>query len=169
MIAKDIILSFLEYNYQADEHIVQLVEQLTPQELHAVTAFSHGTAFDLVRHILDTAWSWRLFATGGAGQQFVWEVEELPDLPALRRFWSAERDRMLAYVGSLSEADLEQAVDFGTAQGGPPQHITVWQLLLHVVNHSTHHRSELSRLLEAAGHPTDEQTLDYVSFVARTG
>ena len=54
---------------------------------------------------------------------------------------------MLDYVRSLSEADLEQAVDYGTAQGGEPQYANVWQILLHVVNHSTHHRTELSRYL----------------------
>jgi uncharacterized damage-inducible protein DinB len=168
MIAKDMLLSFLEYNYQADMHVVEHLEQLTPQQLHTVTTLSHATAFDLVRHMLDTEWSWRLFASGGAGQQYVWDIEELPDLPALRRFWSAERDRMLMYVGSLSEADLERVVDYGTAQGGQPQYAKVWQILLHVVNHSTHHRNELSRLLQEAGYPVAEQDLDYVSFIART-
>ena len=168
MIAKDLLLSFLAYNYQADAHILAHLEQLTPQQLHTVGTISHGSAFALIRHMLDTEWSWRLFASGGAGQQYVWEVEDLPDLPALRRFWSTERDRMLTYVDYLSQADLERVVDYGTAQGGQPQHATVGHIFLHVVNHSTHHRSELSRLLEEAGYPIDEQDLDYLSFIAWT-
>jgi uncharacterized damage-inducible protein DinB len=43
----------------------------------------------------------------------------------------------------------------------------VWQILLHVVNHSTHHRSELIRYLEDYGHPIDEQYTDFGSFIAR--
>ena len=168
MTAKEILLSFLEYNYQADAHLLHHIEQLTPQQLHAAAPISHATAYDLLRHLLDTEWSWRLFASGGATQQYVWEVEELPDLPALRRFWSAEGERMLAYVRSLSEADLAQIVDFGTAQGGQPRYATVWNILLHVVNHSTHHRSELNRLLAALGHPIAEQDLDYLSFSIQT-
>jgi uncharacterized damage-inducible protein DinB len=168
MIAKDILVSFLEYNYSANEHMLEQVEQLTPDQLHAVTKISHGTAFDLVRHMLDTEWSWRLFARGEAGQKYLWEVEQIPDLPAVRRFWVAERTRMLEYVSSLSEADLDRAVDYGTAQGGQPRYSKVWQILLHVVNHSTHHRSELSRYLEDCGHPVDERDLDFGSFVEWT-
>jgi len=167
MLAKDILVSFLEYNYQADAHLLQHIQRLTPEQLQAAAKISHGTAFDLVRHILDSEWSRRLFASGGAGQQYLWEVEDISDLVALQRFWSAERQRMLDYVRSLSEADLEQAVDYGTAQGGEPQYANVWQILLHVVNHSTHHRTELSRYLNDCGHPIDEQDLDCGNFVAR--
>jgi uncharacterized damage-inducible protein DinB len=78
----------------------------------------------------------------------------------------AERERMLTYARSLSGADLERVIDFGTAQGGAPKRATVWQILLHIVNHSTHHRSELCRCLEAAGHPIDEAEIDYITFVA---
>jgi uncharacterized damage-inducible protein DinB len=88
-------------------------------------------------------------------------------LAALRCFWPAERDRMLAYVNSLSDADLEQLVDYGTAQGRQLQYSKVWQILRHVVNHSTHHRSELIRYLEDYGHPIDEQYTDFGSFIAR--
>jgi uncharacterized damage-inducible protein DinB len=168
MVAKDILVSLLEYNYWANEHILRHVERLTPKQLHAAAKISHGTAFDLVQHMLDAEWSWRLFASGVPGQQYLWEIEDISDLPALRRFWSAERDRMLDYVRSLSEVDLKRAVDYGTAQGGEPRYSKVWQILLHVVNHSTHHRSELSRYLEDCGHPIDERDLGFINFVART-
>jgi uncharacterized damage-inducible protein DinB len=152
---------------QAVRRIGEIGRPLTLAQLQAAAKISHETAFDLVRHMLDTEWSWRLFASGSAGQQYLWKVEDISNLPALQRFWSAERDRMLDYVHSLSEADLERAVEYGTAQGGKPQHAKVWQILLHVVNHSTHHRTELSRYLEDCGHPIDEQDLDFGSFVAR--
>jgi uncharacterized damage-inducible protein DinB len=166
MLARDTLVSFLEYNYHADQQILHLLERLTAEQLHAQASISHATPFDLARHMLDAEWSWRLFALGGPGQQYLWEVEDVPDLPALLRFLPAERDRMLTYVRSLSDSDLGRVVDFGTAQGGAPKHATVWQILLHIVNHSTHHRSELSRCLEAAGHPIDEAEIDYMTFAA---
>jgi len=169
MIAKEILVSFLEYNYWANEHVLQQVEQLTPDQLRDKTKISHGTAFDLVRHMLDTEWSWRLFARGEAGQKYLWEVEDIPDLPAIRLVWMAERVRMLDYVRSLSEAELERVADYGTAQGGQPHYSKVWQILLHVVNHSTHHRSELGRFLEDCGHPINEQDVDFTSFIERMG
>jgi uncharacterized damage-inducible protein DinB len=169
MTSKEMLLAFLEYNFSADERICQKVAQLAPEQLHTLAAISHGTAFNLVRHILDTEWSWRLFAAGEGGQKYLWEVEDIPDLPAIQRFWSEEKARMLAFAGSLSEADLGRSVDYGTAQGGQPRFLSVWKILLHVVNHGTHHRSELSRYLEQCGYPVEEQDLDFGSFVGGNG
>jgi uncharacterized damage-inducible protein DinB len=71
MNAKEILILFLEYNYWANEHILRYVEQLTSDQLHATARIRHGSAFDLVRHMLDTEWSWRLFASGGVGQKYL--------------------------------------------------------------------------------------------------
>jgi uncharacterized damage-inducible protein DinB len=167
MDAKIVLSSLLKYNYWANERLLQQVEQLSPSQLQAVSKLSHGTAFDLLRHMLDTEWSWRLFASGGAGQQYLWEVEDILDLPAVRRFWPAEHARLLEYVHALAAADLVREVDYGTAQGGPPYYAQVWQIIIHLVNHSTHHRSELSRYLDDCGAPIGD--LDFVSFVTRRG
>jgi len=169
MLAKDILLQFLEYNPRADGHILAQVKQLSVEQLHGAAQMSHGNAFDLVRHMLDSEWSWRLFASGGAGQKYLWEVEDVPDMPAIERFWQAEHERLLEFVGSLSDADLNRDVDYGTAQGGQPHFMQLWQILIHVVNHGTHHRSELSRMLEDSGHPIAQQDLDFASFATRRG
>jgi uncharacterized damage-inducible protein DinB len=86
MVAKDLLLTFLEYSHRANEHVLAKVKRLTPAQLHAPAQVSHGNAFDLVRHMLDSEWSWRLFASGGAGQKYLWEVEAVPDIPAKERF-----------------------------------------------------------------------------------
>jgi uncharacterized damage-inducible protein DinB len=169
MLAKDILLPFLEYNHRANGHVLEKVKQLSVEQLHGATQMSHGNAFDLVRHMLDTEWSWRLFASGGAGQKYLWEVEDVPDIPAMERFWQAEHERLLEFARSLSDADLAREVDYGTAQGGPPHFMQLWQILIHVVNHGTHHRSELSRMLEDSGHPIAQQDLDFASFATRRG
>jgi hypothetical protein len=78
---------------------------------------SHGTTFNLLWRLLDVEWSWRMFATGGSGQQYLWEVEDLPDVAAIRRFWQDERVKMLDLVNQLNDADLEREIDYGTVQG----------------------------------------------------
>jgi uncharacterized damage-inducible protein DinB len=67
MLARDTLVSFLEYTYHADQQILSRLEQLTAEQLQAPSSISHVTPFDLARHMLDAAWSWRLFASGGPG------------------------------------------------------------------------------------------------------
>jgi uncharacterized damage-inducible protein DinB len=72
----------------------------------------------------------------------------MPDLAAVRAFWIDERERLLGYVGSVGEAGLDETVSFG---GSTPASAPVWQVLAHVVNHGTQHRSELARYLTLCG------------------
>jgi uncharacterized damage-inducible protein DinB len=43
------------------------------------------------------------------------------------------------------------------------QELTVWQVLLHVVNHGTDHRAQVLRILHDFGAPTTAQ--DYIFYV----
>ncbi|MEX1254823.1 MAG: DinB family protein, partial [Dehalococcoidia bacterium] len=47
------------------------------------------------------------------------------------------------------------------AQSNAQQRV-LWQALLHVANHSTHHRAETATLLTTLGHPPRQ--LDYIFF-----
>ena len=162
------MLVLLEYGYWENERLLDLVEKLTPEQLHVAATLSHGTVFDLVRHMLDTEWSWRMFASGGEGTKYLWEVEDVSDLLAIRRFWRQERGRMLAYINGLAEADLEHDVDYGTAQGGKPRLAKRWHILMHIVNHGTHHRSELNHYLSEHGYPVEDLSLlDFVRLPIR--
>jgi uncharacterized damage-inducible protein DinB len=83
------------------------------------------------------------------GDTYVWDVTPMPDLASVRDFWADERQRLLGFVGSIDEAGLDEVVDFG---GSTPASAPIWQVLAHVVNHGTQHRSELARYLTLCGH-----------------
>lgn len=168
MLAKSLLISFLNYNYEANEQILRRVGELNADEQRRAVDVSHGNVFDLVRHMADTEWSWRRIARGEIAQQFLWEVESVPDIGALRRFLAEEQTRAIAYVESLSENDLDRDVELGSSQEGQPSHARVWQILLHLLNHSTHHRAELSRRLADLQHPVAENDIDYLDFAIRS-
>ena len=168
MLAKSLLISFLNYNYEANDQILRRVAALSDDEQRCAADLSHGSVFDLVRHMADTEWSWRRIARGEKAQQFLWEVESVAAVAALRRFLAEEQTRAIAYVEGLSEDELDRDVDLGSGQEGQPSHARVWQILLHLLNHSTHHRAELSRRLAELKHPVDENDIDYLDFAIRS-
>jgi uncharacterized damage-inducible protein DinB len=88
------------------------------------------------------------------------EDEPLPSIDELRALWDEELDVMERWLESVSDGFVAYVHE------GVP----VWQMLLHLANHGTQHRSEAALLLTAIGHsPGDLDLIDYAETVAAPG
>lgn len=54
------------------------------------------------------------------------------------------------FTGELDEADLSKKLKYTTA-GGEELERTYWKTIFHVLNHGTHHRGEISAMLDMQG------------------
>jgi uncharacterized damage-inducible protein DinB len=87
------------------------------------------------------------------------ERQPLPTLAALTDAWEAEWEAVDAWLAEIDGAWLARTDD------GVP----FWQMLAHVVNHGTQHRSEAAALLTAAGHsPKDLDMIFFSEELAKT-
>jgi len=158
------ILDLLAYNRWATARILQQVEQLPEHQLRAAATLDHGSAWQTLLHLVDVEWSWRLMAQRIPAATVLWEVEDLGDLARVQAFWRTEETALVAYVQTLDEVQLNAPVEFGTPQGWPARQAKLWQILTHIVNHSTQHRTELARYLTDCGHsPGDLSMLQFLS------
>jgi uncharacterized damage-inducible protein DinB len=140
----------IDYHVRANDLVYRKAAELSDEELRREGSFDHGSALQTIRHLVDVDYSWRELCMGNdIGNTYVWDVVPMPDLESVRSFWADERERLLDYVDSIDEAGLDEAVNFG---GSTPASAPVWQVLTHVVNHGTQHRSELARYLTVCGH-----------------
>ncbi len=85
-----------------------------------------------------------------------------PEVPALRLAWEALEQQTRAFVDGLSDADAERVYG-GTLPNGAEFRLPLWQMMLHVANHGTQHRSEVAALLTGFGQsPGDLDLLVYL-------
>jgi len=62
-----------------------------------------------------------------------------------------EHDRWREWAATLTEERAGSVLDYKDLKGNAWRQ-PVWQLILHVVNHATHHRGQVSGFLRAMGH-----------------
>jgi uncharacterized damage-inducible protein DinB len=82
---------------------------------------------------------------------------DFASLADLRTGWNALEAEQRAFVSSLGRADLTRTLDYKSTDGKPFAQ-PLWQLLQHVVNHATHHRSEIAAMVtltKGSPAPTD--------------
>ena len=102
-------------------------------------------------HHLGASQRWR-HAFQETGEEPAPEREPLPSIEDLMQRWEAEWARVDAWLPTATQAFIDHVVD------GVP----VWQMLIHVVNHGTQHRSEAAALLTAKGRSPGE--LDLINY-----
>jgi uncharacterized damage-inducible protein DinB len=162
------LVTQVEYNNWANGKILEAAARIPADQLFATrealgipAQLSNPSAFDTLRHVLDVEWSWRLACQEVSATQLLWEVETEPldDLPAVTAYWHAEEERLLAYLRSLSAADLAREV---TPSWGS-RSCQIGQIIMHIVHHDAFHRSELGWYFTALGHsPGDLGYLEYL-------
>jgi uncharacterized damage-inducible protein DinB len=150
---RDYIQLLFDYHYWTLNHLINCLQKLSPEQVTTSSPhFYHDTALQTVLHILDVDWSWIQMCMGLPGTEYLWEVEELPDLKAAQAFLAREKTQVKDYIDGLSESDLATSITFGTAQRQEEQ----GRILLHIVNHGTEHRTEIGHYLTECGNSPGE-------------
>jgi uncharacterized damage-inducible protein DinB len=92
--------------------------------------------------------------------------EKLPELRALESSVREVDDWYVSYVGSLSDSDFEQPVDF-VFTSGKPARMRRAEILLHVCLHGTYHRGNAGAVLQLKGlTPSPDSITDFLEAAA---
>jgi uncharacterized damage-inducible protein DinB len=88
--------------------------------------------------------------------------EDFPTLEVLCARWSREERQMQAFLAALSNEDAQRLVQYTTPYG-EKRTAPLWQIMTHVVNHGTQHRSEAAAIESMLGYSPGE--LDLLEFL----
>lgn len=150
---KAILLALLEYDGWANQRIFDAAAPLSPEELRQPLASGHGTLVDTLWHIVGAAETWRVRAETGHDPVETID-QETPHLATLAAQARAEATAMRAFLEALPDALLAEPMRYTT--DGVVRERPRWLVIVHLVNHGTHHRGELAAALTALGHSPGE-------------
>jgi uncharacterized damage-inducible protein DinB len=146
----DVLHLMYEYNTWANERIMAKAAELTPEQYVAPGSASFSSIRDTLVH---TLWAQALWLSRWqGGPNFPWyDPADYPDLETLRTRWRACDRETHAFLDRLDEAAVNRVVEYRNSRDEPMAY-PLWQIMLHQVNHSTQHRSEVAVLLTEYGH-----------------
>lgn len=73
------------------------------------------------------------------------------EFPTLQREWPVLFERWREWAGLQTDESLVAVLDYTDLKGNPWRQ-SLWQIVLHVVNHGTHHRGQVAGFLRSMGH-----------------
>ena len=123
--------------------------------------FSFPTLKGMLAHIYGADRLW-LARWKGESPTRLYGDADFASLADLRTSWNALEAEQRAFVTSLGTADLKRTLDYKSTDGKPFAQ-PLWQLLQHVVNHATHHRSEIATMvtMTKSSPPSTDMVLFY--------
>ncbi len=142
------------YDEWATAKIFEAASGLTAEQFDAQGPIPHGSIRATLLHLLDvhrgylTWWDGSLPAQEAYARTF--DMADYSDLASVRHAWHEVMEQTHAFVGDLTDEDMTRyystAAPDGSEFGFP-----LWQMMQHIINHSTQHRSEIAVLLTEAG------------------
>jgi len=160
-----------KYNRWANGRILEVTTNLTAEQFTKNLGSSYPSIHDPLVHILSAEWVW-LKRWKGVSPKEMLEPKDFPTIAQVKDRWSeVERERG-EFINLLTEDSLDKVIGYMNTKGGSWKY-PLWQMLQHLVNHSTHHRGQVVTMLRQlrisppatdflvyydvhSGHPEDE-------------
>lgn len=155
-----------DHSHWATLRVARLMSQLPQETLEAdSTRFYQGSAWEMLRHIVDVEWSWLRCCQGLDVKGWVWDAYPLGDMTEMLAFLAEEYPRVHDYVAGLDQAALDEQININ----GPDetaQYLRRGDLLMHIFNHGVEHRGDLAHFL--TDHNLSPGDLDYIDWYLHT-
>lgn len=146
-ISVEVLRSHLAYSAWANKALVDAAGELAGEELTRDFGTADKSVLGTLVHIFaaDRVWLARM---RGEPQRFSSDAD--CRLSVLQNDWPALHEGWRAWASGLREGDADSILSYRDLRGNPWQQ-PLWCLVMHVVNHATHHRGQVSGFLRAMG------------------
>jgi uncharacterized damage-inducible protein DinB len=157
---KTIFQAFAKYNQSVNLSILELVEPLTKENIMAKTKAFFPSIFETMNHNLLSDLFWLKRFGEGFKDSKILSSSDLPslDFKVLRKELEDDYKKLFQYrkqadelifqfIEERDETNLKSVFKYKTFKGEEMENI-LWKILLQWFNHQTHHRGQISVLLD---------------------
>ena len=146
----------LAYTEWATARLIGAARELSPDELRRDFGTADRSVLGTLTHLFGADRVWLARIRGGAQER----PRDYP-LEELAVEWTAVYTAWHEWAAGLNDASMADEISYRDLKGNPWVS-PVWQILLHVVNHGTHHRGQVAGFLRAMGRVPP--VLDLIAF-----
>ena len=137
------------YNLWANGRIFDAVSRLSPEHYTMDMRSSHRSVRDTLVHIIWSQWIW-LMRVKGTSPKAMWSPSDFPTISMLKARWSEVTREQTEFIASITEESLKTPITYVNTQGETFTY-PFWQILQHVVNHSSYHRGQITTMHRQLG------------------
>src|SRR5882724_13088225 len=118
-----------DYNAWANHRAMQAASKLTAEQFVQPMGSSFSSVRDTLAHIYGAEWIW-LERFQGRSPAALPNVREFEDQASLRERWLEQEQRLLAFVGGVTQSDLDRELEYKTLKFGVYRN-PLWQSMQH--------------------------------------
>jgi uncharacterized damage-inducible protein DinB len=148
MNAKDFQILY-EYNCWANACVLDAVAKLTAEQFTRDLSGSFASVRSTLVHIMGAEWVWLQRWKGTSPKKF-YDPPEFPNTAALRAHWTKIENEQMEFIKNLTDELLPMKISYINFKGENWTY-ALWQMLQHLVNHSTYHRGQVATMMRQLG------------------
>jgi uncharacterized damage-inducible protein DinB len=164
MVSVDTLRQLLDYSAWADRRLLEAAARLAPEELTRDFATADHSVVATLGHIYASESVW-LARFERRAQPAAFPNTAALTLAVLEHEWPRVEQGLRQWAAGLTPESAQAPLAYQDFKGRNWSHAP-WQLVLHLVNHGTHHRGQVSGFLRTLGHTPPQ--LDLVAFYRQT-
>ncbi len=138
-----------KYNAWANGKTFENSAMLTPEQLNKDLGTSYRSVKGTLVHIAGAEWIW-LRRWLGTSPKALWDPNEFSSVGEIKDRWAEVEQERNEFLSHLTGKFLNEPLSYINIKGQPYSY-PLWQCLLHLVNHSTYHRGQVTTLLRQLG------------------
>ena len=161
MVPLPVLQTLYEYNYWARDRQLKACAALDEEKFLRPLGSSFASVRDTLAHLVAVEWVWLERCKGHSptkAEAVPWAAEAFPSLAVVEQRWRDTERGWRDLLRTLTPEQLLQPLSY-TNIAGKPLTYPLWQILIHLVNHQTYHRGQITTLLRQLGVPAAEVDL----------